>query len=127
MNSGAFPRFEAEEDESQDRDRTLRALEGYTMQSNDDSSPERSLLQEDRSRTDTGSEDLFLNIARDDLTREGNDEDDNQSRAERRRVSIYVFSYFQLRFSSNCHGPFVAQFISWSYVPCPPGVLFTDR
>jgi hypothetical protein len=86
MYAKSFHRFEAHgDDEDSDRDRTLRALEGYTdsvrtyqnLHSTD---------QNEQRQSDAVTEDLFLNLARDDLDSQGNN-GVNSNATERRRVS----------------------------------------
>jgi hypothetical protein len=88
MNGRSFHRFEAQaDDEGSDRDRTLRALEGYS--DNACSAQSSQITDRDGQRqADAITEDLFLNLARDDLDNQGhNGMRDGSSHTERRRVS----------------------------------------
>jgi hypothetical protein len=88
MNARTYYRVPTQGDDQEfDRDRTLRALEGYT---DDDHNGQtlRPLDHDDQRQDDSATEDLFLNLARDDFERGINNGDgDNSSRTERRRVS----------------------------------------
>lgn len=88
MNPKSFHRFEVQAgDEGSDRDRTLRALEGYP----DNERTAQSLHardQDEQRQSNMGTEDLFLNLARDDSdSQRNNGIGDNSSHTERRRVS----------------------------------------
>jgi hypothetical protein len=88
MNTRSFHRFEAQaDDEDSDRDRTLRALEGYS--DNARSARNSQVTDQDgQKQSDAVTEDLFLNLARDDLDNQGNTGiRDCSSHTERRRVS----------------------------------------
>ena len=88
MNGRSFNRVPTQGDDQEfDRDRTLRALEGY---SDDDRNGQtlRPLDHNDQRQDDSATEDLFLNLARDDFERQTNNgEADSSSHTERRRVS----------------------------------------
>lgn len=89
MNARAFYHVPAQGDDQEfDRDRTLRALEGYP---DDDRNGQnlRPLGHDDQRQDDSATEDLFLNLARDDFDhRTNNGEEEKSSRTERRRVSL---------------------------------------
>jgi hypothetical protein len=85
MNARSFHRFEAQADEEDyDRDRTLRALEGYSENARGAQSSQATDLNGLKQSAVT--EDLFLNLARDDLENQTNN-GVSSSHTERRRVS----------------------------------------
>lgn len=88
MYAKSFHQFEVQgDDEDSDRDRTLRALEGYT---DNERTPQisHSRYQNEPRQSDAVTEDVFLNIARDDLESQGNNVvRENTNTTERRRVS----------------------------------------
>jgi hypothetical protein len=88
MNGRSFHSFEAQADDDEfDRDRTLRALEGYSYNTRNTQGLQ-SADQDGQRQSDTITEDLFLNLARDDLDNQGdNAKTDSYNPAERRRVS----------------------------------------
>jgi hypothetical protein len=88
MNAKSFHRFEAQANEEDfDRDRTLRALEGYSDNARSAQSSQAT-DQDGQRQSDAVTEDLFLNLARDDLENQGNNGmRDSSSHTERRRVS----------------------------------------
>jgi hypothetical protein len=86
MNARSFHRFEAQADEEDyDRDRTLRALEGYSENARGAQGSQVTDQNELR-QSDAVTEDLFLNLARDDLENQTNN-GVTSSHTERRRVS----------------------------------------
>jgi hypothetical protein len=88
MYAKSFQRFEPQgDDEDSDRDRTLRALEGYTDSESHHQSSHSTDHNEPR-QPDAATEDLFLNLARDDMDSQGiNGVRDSTNATERRRVS----------------------------------------
>ena len=88
MNARSFHRFETQaDDEDFDRDRTLRALEGYSDNARSAQSSQAT-DQDGQRQSDAVTEDLFLNLARNDLENQGNNGmRDGSSYTERRRVS----------------------------------------
>ncbi len=84
MNARSFHRFEVQaDDEDSDRDRTLRALEGYS-----DDTRGAQTDHDGQRQPDAVTEDLFLNLARHDMDNQGNSGvRDSSNHTERRRVS----------------------------------------
>lgn len=89
MNGRSVPTFGQAEDQEGDRDRTLRALEGLSDETQTAQTVPRS-MDVDEALTDTATEDVFLNLARDDSAR-NNGEPGSSNGAEQRRVRLLFF------------------------------------
>jgi hypothetical protein len=97
MNEKAFRRFEAQvgqiDDQEYDRDRTLRALEGFSDDGRNGQEAQ-TMDYHDQRQNGVETEDLFLNLARDDTGGQSSEGvGANMSRTERRMVSPTFFSY----------------------------------
>lgn len=88
------------EDMDSDRDRTLRALEGFSEQDrlHDKQHHDQGYPQESRGQTDNSIGDLFLDMARDDMNRETSDEGALSTQTEHRRVCYHQFHCVALGF-----------------------------
>lgn len=86
MNGGSFHRFGAADEQEDDRDRTLRALEGLSDEEHNEQTSVRSMEQDGVRQTNATTEDLFLKLAQDDLTSQAGDEG-RLKRADNGRVS----------------------------------------
>lgn len=88
-NNSYYQQYDSPGAYQHDRDHTLRALEGLT-DGEHHTQANKVALEGNREAASSGG-DLFLDLARDDLTREANDGNrDSMSRAEMRRVSENV-------------------------------------
>jgi hypothetical protein len=98
MNGRSLQHYESPDDEGvYDRDRTLRALEGYSDEERRTQRRPYSRERQDRREENGSPEDLFLNLALDDLSRQSNNHEDRDNinvTTHKRRVVSYPFLNF---------------------------------
>jgi hypothetical protein len=85
---------EEDQDNEGDRDRTLRVLEGLSDDRQEQyQSPSNRIDDRDQRQASTLGDDLFLDLARDDMTRRANDEGGSTAPTERRKVWLFSFGF----------------------------------